>query len=333
MRIVTLVLSLAAFAGAPLAAQTLVIGNKGEDSISLVDLSSGRELRRIESGPAPHEIAISPDGAQAAVVAYGGHTIDLFDIAARSLVERIDISPNRRPHGLVWLKDGRLIATAEGSDSLAVIRVAKTGAGPRVRAIPTGQKGSHMVAISPDASRAYVANMQSASVSVIDLRKYAKLGDTPVGKEPEGIALSPDGKRLWVADRGGAQVHVFDTATMRELGRVAVGQVPIRVALTPDGRFAATSNFGDGSVTVIDAATLRPVRTIRVSGDKDFQQVTMLFDRTGERLYVAETAINRIAEIDFASGRVLGRLPAGRQGDGLAISPVSSAPPIAVSDQ
>jgi YVTN family beta-propeller protein len=326
MRLAIPALAAAMLATTPLAAQTLVIGNKGEDSVSLVDLASGRELRRLETGPAPHEIAVSPDGAQAAVVAYGGRTIDLFDVARGTLVERIDIVPNSRPHGLVWLADGRLVATAEGSDTIAVVRVARDGDGPRVRSIATGQKGSHMVAVSPDAARAYVANMQSASVTVIDLRTYKKVGDTPVGKEPEGIALSPDGRRLWVADRGGAQVHVFDTATMREIGRAGVGQVPIRVALTPDGRFAATSNFGDGSVTVIDATTLRPVRTIRVSGDKDFQQVTMLFDRTGERLYVAETGIDRIAEIDFAGGRVLGRLPAGRQGDGLAISPVRASP-------
>jgi DNA-binding beta-propeller fold protein YncE len=67
---------------------TLLIGNKGENTLSFVDLASGRELGRAATGPMPHEIAISPDGRQAAVVAYGGHTIDIFDVAARSTCRR-----------------------------------------------------------------------------------------------------------------------------------------------------------------------------------------------------------------------------------------------------
>jgi DNA-binding beta-propeller fold protein YncE len=48
-------------------------------------------------------------------------------------------------------------------------------------------------------------------------------------------------------------------------------------------------------------------------------QVTLLFGGDGSRLYVAETATNTVAEVDFASGQVLRRLPAGEGGDGLAI--------------
>lgn len=40
----------------------------------------------------------------------------------------------------------------------------------------------------------------------------------------------------------------------------------------------------------------------------------------GKRLYAAETGDNKVAEIDLASGTVLRRLPAGKQGDGLAIA-------------
>ncbi len=36
---------------------------------------------------------------------------------------------------------------------------------------------------------------------------------------------------------------------------------------------------------------------------------------------LAETGLDRVAEVDMTTGKVLGRLPAGRQGDGLAIAP------------
>src|SRR5262245_1939610 len=93
----------------------LLVGNKGEDTLSFVDLSTGQELGRSPTGKMPHEIAISPDGSKAAVVAYGGYTIDLFDIATRARLKTIDLSPNEGPHGIAWLKDGRIVVTTERS--------------------------------------------------------------------------------------------------------------------------------------------------------------------------------------------------------------------------
>src|SRR3546814_20578767 len=110
----------------------------------------------------PHEIAISPDGKQAAVVAYGGTTIDIFDIAKRTKLRTIDLSPNRRPHGLLWLSDGRLVATTEGSASVAVV-----APGGELTSIATEQKGTHMIAVAPDNRTAYPANIGPGTVSEI----------------------------------------------------------------------------------------------------------------------------------------------------------------------
>ena len=81
--------SAALLACSPLAADTLLIGNKGENTVSFVDLESGQERARVSTGSAPHEIAISPNGKQAAVVAYGGTTLDIFDVRKAALVKRI----------------------------------------------------------------------------------------------------------------------------------------------------------------------------------------------------------------------------------------------------
>ena len=323
MRLLPLALLVLVAASPGGAEPLLLVGNKGEDSLSIVDLVTGRELRRLETGPNPHEIAISPDGTQAAVVAYGGTSIDIFDISRRERVRTIELSPNSRPHGIAWLRDGRIVATAEGSDTLVVV----AADGRQVRAIPTGQEGTHMVAVSNDGRRAYTANMGSGTASVIDLVQGRKLRDLPAGTEPEGIALNPDGSQLWVADRRGDAVRVFDTSTFALRATLQTGKTPIRVAISPDGRTAVTSNLGDGTLSLFDTGTLRPLRTIRVGGQAEFQQVTILFAPGGERLYVAETGIDRVAEMDLATGEVLGRLPAGRNGDGLGIasSPAAAA--------
>ncbi|HEU4499308.1 MAG TPA: hypothetical protein VFR60_08220, partial [Sphingomicrobium sp.] len=59
---------------------------------------------------------------------------------------------------------------------------------------------------------------------------------------------------------------------------------------------------------------------VPLSGDEDAGQVTIIFSPDGQRLYAAETGSDVVAEVDLASGKVLRRLPAGKNGDGLAIA-------------
>lgn len=297
---------------------TLLVGNKGENTLSFIDLASGRELGRAETGRMPHEIAVSPDGAQAAVVAYGARSIDIFDLRTRARVRTIDLSPNEGPHGIAWLPDGRIVATTERSQSVAIVDTRNNDA---VTSIATGQQGTHMVAVSPDGRRAFTANIGSGTVSVLDLETGSKLRDIAVGGRPEGIALTPDGRTLWVGDLEGARVQAYDAASFERLAEVRTGAVPIRVLASPDGRWIVTSNLGSGSLTVIGARTRAVAREIEVSGAQAAGQVTILFSPDGRRLYAAETGRNQVAEIDLASGRVLRRLAAGAQGDGLAIAP------------
>lgn len=297
---------------------TLLVGNKGEDTLSFVDLATGRELGRAPTGRMPHEIAVSPDGRQAAVVAYGARAIDVFDVASRTKLRTIDLSPNDGPHGVAWLPDGRIVATTERSQSLTIVDTRNRDA---VTQIASGQRGTHMVAFSPDFARAYTANIPDGTVTVFDLAAGAKLRDLQIGGQPEGIAVSTDGRTLWVGDNQGARVVAFDTTSFEQVAELATGDVPIRVAASPDGRWIVTSNAGSGTLTVIDAATRRIARTIPVSGAGEAAQVTILFSADGRRLYAAETARNQVAEVDMATGRVLRRLPAGANGDGLAIAP------------
>ncbi|MEJ5979299.1 beta-propeller fold lactonase family protein [Novosphingobium sp. PS1R-30] len=299
------------------AAETLLVGNKGEDSVSFLDLASGTERARVATGKAPHEIAISPNGRQAAVVAYGGTTVDVFDVARARLVKRIDIAPNSAPHGIVWLRDGRLVVAAEKSRSVVVIDP-RSG---RLRSIATDQSGTHMVAVSPDQRRAYAANVGAGTISVIDLQRGVKLNDIPVGGNPEGLAVAADGRELWVGDNSAPRLRVVDLASGRTVATLPTDPVAIRVAISPDGKTAVTSNIGAGTLNVFDVASRKPLRTIAVSGHREAIQVTVAFARDGRRVLVAETGPGTIADVDLASGEVRRRIPAGKNADGIGIAP------------
>lgn len=322
----------------PAHANTLVVGNKGEDNVSFIDLDTGRETGRAEAGAAPHEVAVSPDGRTAAVVAYGANSIHLIDIATREPRGIVDLGVNANPHGIAWLPDDRIVATTEGSDAIIVIGAAQGSDDRAVTAISTRlsagseRLGSHMLAVSPDLHFTFVANLTAGTVTKIDLVAGRAVAEVATAVGTEGIAVTPDGREVWVSAREADSLIVLDAATMERIATIAVGRFPLRVAISPDGRYAVTSNMRDGTLSVVDIASRQLVRTISVLGGQGEQQVTIIFSPDGSRLYVALTGINKIAEIEFASGTRLGLLSGGGQGDGLAISATSSPPRPAASE-
>jgi YVTN family beta-propeller protein len=303
----------------PTQAQMLLVGNKGEDTVSFVDFRTGNECARVPTGKAPHEIALSPDGRRAAVVAYGGTTVDIFDIASARLAKRIDIAPNDGPHGIAWVSANRIVLAADRSNSVVILDPRRGS----FRSVVTGQKGSHMLVVSPDRRLAYTANILSGTISVIDLARGAKLRDIAIGGNPEGIAITRDGQQLWVGDNSGPRVRVVDLAGDRIVATLPTDSVAFRVGISPDGTRAVTSNLVSGTINLFDVATRQPLRSIRVSGSPAAMQVTLAFADEGRSVLVAETAHNTVAQVDLETGSLLRRFTAGKNGDGLAVSPLN----------
>ncbi len=302
---------------------TLFVAAKRGNTLSKVDLASGKEVRRLPSCTNPHELATSPDGKHVALACYGGTTVDIFDTGSLERAVSIDLGDKARPHGIVWHANGDLYVTAEGRRSIFRIRKPLDDA----RALfeyGTGQDGSHMIAVAPDARIAWTTDLGSRTVTRVDLLTRRAPLSVAVGEEPEGIALAPDGRTLWVSARGSNQAFALDPQTMQVRETVATGRFPLRIAVRPQGDVAVTSDLQDGSLSVIDTANAKVIRTIAVSGPDEAQarfQVTILWSADGARIYAAETASDTVAEVDYATGTVLRRLKVGEGGDGMAILP------------
>lgn len=327
MRALTFALLLAS--AAPVHADTLMVGNKAEHTVSFIDLETGKEVARRETGRAPHEMAVSPDGKTAVVVSYreqgySGDTLHLFDVAGAAKRSTIALPGHQGLHGLKWIGGGdRLVVTSEVTDNVAVV---DARAGRLVASIPTGQEGSHMVAVSNDGKRAFVANIGSGTFTAIDLARNAKLRDVAVGAGAEAIALSPDGRQLWVGANDSKKVVLFDSATLARIAEFPTEGVPIRIEFSPDGRTVAISEPDKHRVVLLDSATRKPVATVELAAAGYRVPVTMLFSPDGKRLWVAATGSEAVAEIDASNWTIVRRLAAGKGADGLAFSPIDSKP-------
>src|SRR5262249_24953473 len=91
-------------ASAPTVAQNLLVLNKIDATLSIIDPATGKTVGTVPTGEAPHEAAVSTDGKLAFVANYGaqtpGNTISVIDLASKKELRKVDVSPLRRPHGL-----------------------------------------------------------------------------------------------------------------------------------------------------------------------------------------------------------------------------------------
>jgi len=317
-------------------AATLIVANKAEATVSLIDLSSGRVIATLPTDEGPHEVGISPDGRFALVSNYGsragaGHSLTLIDIQAAEVVKTIDLGEHKRPHGVEWLDDMHAAVTVQDSKALAVIDVAK---GEIVQTISTDQEISHMVALDPDGQRAYVTNIGSGSLTVLDLKKGERERNIPTGDGAEGIAVSGPSQYIWVTNRAADTLTVLDAQSFEKIKEIPSKGFPIRATATPRGQVLVTRAQA-GDLVIYDADTLEEVRTVtfdlknmdveeRLFGDRfgdSSVPIGVIVDDSGDHAFVAHANADVITEIDLATGRILRSLRAGKEPDGMGFSP------------
>lgn len=223
----------------------LLVANKGDHTLGIVDPDTGRQLAKVEeSGITGHEVIASPDGRTAYVPIYGdsgvgrpgsdGRSMDVIDIASRTLVASIDFGRPERPHCPLFGRDGRLYVTTELTNTITVI---DTGTRTIVDRIPTGQPESHMLALTRDGTRAYTSNVGVGTVSAIDLASRKVLAVIPVSPKAQRISLSIDDRLVFTADQTQPRLAVIDTATNSVKQWVSLPGLAYGTAPTPDGRW------------------------------------------------------------------------------------------------
>ena len=90
-----------------------------------------------------------------------------------------------------------------------------------------GRFSPFQIAITPDGTRAYVANQSSTNtVSVIDTANNIVVATIPGGFSPLGVAITPDGTQAYVTNDFSNTVSVIDTATNTVVATIPVGGSP-----------------------------------------------------------------------------------------------------------
>jgi YVTN family beta-propeller protein len=301
----------------------LLVANKGDRALGIIDPNAGQQVASVaEGGNTGHEVIASPDGRVAYVPIYGdsgvgkpgtdGSNLVVVDIASRKVIGNVDFGHGVRPHCPQFgPKDGLLYVTTEIDNSITIIdpRTLKI-----VGAIPTSRPESHMLAISHDGHYGYTTNVGSGTVSVLDLESRKTIDVIPVASVIQRISLSVDNRVAFTSDQSKAQLAVIDLSTRKVKSWIPLPAQGYGTAPTPDGSWLVIAMPSAHQVAVLNLKTMKVEHTIDVPAAP--QEVLIRPD--GAAAYVSCDASHKVAEIRTSDWTVARLIDAGPGADGLA---------------
>ncbi len=251
------------------AAPFAYITNQDDDNVSVIDVATDTVIATIPVGIGPYGVAVTPDGTQVYVENSGNH----FD------------------------------AWGTGTSSVSVINTASNTVTATVTVGNSTYGGS--VAVTPDSTKAYVANSSDGTVSVILTATNTIAATVQVDDWPYAVAVTPDGSRVYVARLWGNIVSVIDTATDTVTATVQMGERADGVAVLPVGTDVYVANEDTDTVSVIDTATNNVTTSIAVG----HFPVCLAASPDSAKVYVANALGASISVIDTATKTVTATVP------------------------
>ncbi|WP_035055106.1 rhomboid family intramembrane serine protease [Andreprevotia chitinilytica] len=243
--------------------------------------------------------------------------------------EGVQISVGDWPLAFTLSANGKHLYTANsGSNTVSVIDLASktvlktigdkplTGKHKRCKAdnISCREVGAAGIAVSPDETIAYVADMRQDALSVVDLRTDTVIGEIGTGHSPSDIVLSSDGKFAYVLNDVDRMVAVIDTAARKHIATLELGQQdlvslplerPPTLALSADNQRLFVSNRWQNALDVFDTATRRLLKQIPFDAANKVQGIKL--DAAGKKLWALDT--HTISIYDAATLALEKKLP------------------------
>lgn len=200
-------------------------------------------------------VAVAPDGSAVYVANQNNRMMTRVDLRSGNPTA---LTPDMSPVDLAFLPDGRrlLLAGCKNFCAPGAVRPFDTATGDFGSVAFAGGR-PYRIVVSADGSRAYLANLGGATVSVLDGVSLAAIAQIPVSASPTSLALSRDGSRLYAAGDDTGVVSAIDTASHGVVAAGRVGTQAREVVVSPDGALLWVST--PAGIVVLEASALAAV--------------------------------------------------------------------------
>ena len=182
----------------------VVVSNFCSLDVSIIDVSTNREIKRIDVGLHPRGIAITNDSSTAYVTVMGGGiiaAINLHDFTVRTIK-----SAGYTPRHLVLSPDNSVLYIT--NNKAGQVRAINPLTDTLIKSVATGSEPRTMV-MSDDGLSLYVVNYMSDTMVKIRTSDMQVVQTMKTGHHPVGITYDAQLHRVWVANYTGS-LWVFE---------------------------------------------------------------------------------------------------------------------------
>ena len=299
---------LPASAWAQAGAGAVLIMNSGAASLSVIDMATRRETRRIPVLREPHHWALTPDRRELLIGDSSGNELQVLDPVTFAVLRRMPVS---NPYHLGFSPNGKFLVVAGLARNQ--VDVYEAGSYKLLKRFALRSMPSHMD-FMPDSSVVFVSLQGTGRIAAIDLRALEVLWNEECGSAPAGVLVH--GGRVLTGNMGSDDVAVLDARTGKTLRRIRTGRGAHTLFWAPDRKTIWVNNRLDAvSVVVLDAVTLDPVRRYKLPGGPD----DLEFAPDG-KVWFTMRFIHKVAVLDPGSGDFT-TIDVGRSPHGIFLNP------------
>lgn len=290
------------------------------------------------------------------VATENGGTVDVIETTSKSVVKKIDITPENSASGVmymahnvqvapdsksVWVTANAMSGDDHGSgdhnneghgteasapaDQLLVIDPVKDEIIQRIDIGP-GMHLAHVV-LTPDGRYALTSAQETNEVYKIDTSTYSIVGKAEATAEagPHGLRVSPDGSTAYVAIMTGKSIGKLDVQSL-SFEYISLNGQAVQTAATPDGRYVAASVFDSKSVAIYDTQS----KSVQYASlPEDAKGPLQIYPTPDSRyVYVADQGYdfdqpngNKLHKIDLENRSVVQTIEVGTAPHGVVLSP------------
>jgi DNA-binding beta-propeller fold protein YncE len=292
------------------------VPNSKSNTVDVIDPRTFKIVDHFDVGLLPQHVTPSWDLRTLWVLNNVGNTVTKIDPATGRKGGSIRVDA---PYNMYYTPDGKhAMVVAERLRRLD-FRDPHTMKLQRSLSVPC--PGVDHVDFSAD-GRYLIASCEfGARMIKVDVAEQRLVGSVKLrpGAMPQDVKLSPDGKVFYVADMRANGVYMIDGEGPSVVGFIPTGLGAHGLYASRDSKVLYVSNRGEGTISLIDFATRAVVKKwiLPGGGSPDMGGVSA----DGKVLWLAGRYHSEVYAIDTRDGKLLARIPVGREPHGLCVYP------------
>lgn len=282
------------------------VANSRSNTITVFDKRSLQVFDVLATGREPSGMALDQRTRRAYVALSGEDSIDVIDVLAGTLSDRIRLSPGDEPRELALTPDGKVLLSANTASN--TVSVVDTVSRVELTRILVGN-GPGSILIEPTGRQAFVFNTTSNTISVLDIPGRAVIRTIGTDSSPVRGQFNRQGDKLYVIHETSSYVLAINPTTLTPVGRFLVRSGMDAIQVDPNTGLIYLGRKRDFVVGLYEPLSFAAVGFVdtgagvaHMAVDRDSNTLFLVSPETRSVLAANLITKGRVGELDVGEG-------------------------------